>query len=446
MLTNPVIDHFRCPPLPPFEVRGSLSDSKGFFRFGNEAICYGRVAGNTSPGVNGHLFDASEHVCHEDGTVGLPFDAGETIDNLRYERYVNGSVGRRWVEQSWVKGIYYGLRPIMPVSLRKHLQQIYLRDWNRIAFPNWPVDRSADILLERLLVIAMKEIQIDRLPFIWFWPDGHKACAIMTHDVETAAGRDFCDHLMDIDDEFGIKASFQIVPEKRYEVPESFLESIRQRGFEINVQGLDHDGDLFADRQGFLKRAKRINEYSKKWDAQGFRSPILYRNNSWFRDLDFKYDMSVPNVARMEPQRGGCCTVLPYTLPGGTTELPVTVAEDYTLFNIIQDYSIALWKRQMRIIADGHGLMNFIIHPDYILNGRARPVYTALLHELLRLRTEESTWIPLPREVDRWWRARNEMTLVHNRDDWAIKGPESQRARFAYARLDGGRLAYELTT
>ena len=45
----------------------------------------------------------------------------------------------------------------------------------------------------------------------------------MTHDVETAAGRDFCQTLMDIDDSFGVKASFQVIPEERYRVDEEFL-------------------------------------------------------------------------------------------------------------------------------------------------------------------------------------------------------------------------------
>jgi hypothetical protein len=68
------------------------------------------------------------------------------------------------VEKTWIKDIYYRLRPLMPVSFRKHLQGIYLRNWEGIAFPNWPLDRSVDILHERLLHLAMTAAQIDRLP------------------------------------------------------------------------------------------------------------------------------------------------------------------------------------------------------------------------------------------------------------------------------------------
>jgi hypothetical protein len=28
--------------------------------------------------------------------------------------------------------------------------------------------------------------------------------------------------------------------------------------------------------------------------------------------LCFAYDMSIPNVAHLDPQRGGCCTIMPF--------------------------------------------------------------------------------------------------------------------------------------
>jgi hypothetical protein len=65
-----------------------------------------------------------------------------------------------------------------------------------------------------------------------------------------------------------------------------------------------------------MKHAKRINGYAEAFHARGFRSPSMYRNVDWFRDLNFSYDMSIPNVSRLDPQPGGCCTVMPYFLPG----------------------------------------------------------------------------------------------------------------------------------
>ena len=326
-------------------------------------ICYGQTTGNTSATVHKPLWDASQHVASQEWTIVLPFDLTQVVDSLRYERYVKQS-SQWWLEEQWVKNIYYLLRPLLPTSLRRHIQKLALGGWDTIPFPRWPVDRSVDTLFEKLLVLTMHTLHLDRMPFIWFWPEGHTACAMLTHDVETLAGRDFTGRLMDLDEAYGVKASFQIVPEQRYNVSPAYLDAIQERGFEVCVQGLNHDGRLFGNYEVFLRCAKKINHYAQQFGALGFRSPILYRKVEWFKALCFSYDMSMPNVAHLEPQRGGCCTVMPYFLPGGMLELPLTTTQDYSLFHILEAYSLALWRQQISIILDGHGLMSFLIHPD----------------------------------------------------------------------------------
>jgi hypothetical protein len=440
-----VEEYYRYAPIvPDFRSPRKSEGAEGFFRFGNDVICYGRSSEHAVfPSVNGHLFDSLNYVETRDSSIILPFDVDQIAENLRYERYGGFSGWQGWVQGSALRDVYYCLRPLLSVSIRKHLQKIYLRDWNKIPFPDWPVDRSVDRLFERLMVLALRQSGITRLPFIWFWPEGYNACAILTHDVETTAGRDFCSTIMDFDDAAGIKASFQIVPEKRYTVPVAYLQNIRDRGFEINVQGLNHDGNLFRHRLDFLKSAKQINRYAEEFGARGFRSPILYRNIDWFQDLGFSYDLSVPNVARLEPQRGGCCTVMPYFLPGGVVELPLTTTEDYSLFNVLNDYSTVLWNRQVEIILEGHGLMTFLIHPDYVMSGRAQDVFKELLEQINQLRADQNVWVTLPKEVDTWWRKRSEMRLLPAGSGWKIEGCGSDRAKLAYACLNGDSLSYE---
>ena len=170
---------------------------------------------------------------------------------------------------------------------------------------------------------------------------------------------------------------------------------------------------------------------------------MFYRNIDWLQELNFSYDMSVPNVARLEPQRGGCCTVMPYFLPSGMTELPLTTSEDYTVFHILGDYSTRLWKQQMAIIGEAHGLMSFLVHPDYVIAKRAQDVYRELL--------ERNCPVAI-----RPWRLGNAAgrsgSLVEGteRDEsdsdgqgWKIEGTGSGRAKIAYACLDGDRLVYE---
>jgi hypothetical protein len=281
-----------------------------------------------------------------------------------------------------------------------------------------------------------------RIPFIWFWPDGYSSCATMTHDVETVVGRDFCGTLMDLDDAFGIKASFQLIPEVRYEVSDEFLHTLRDRGFEINVHDFNHDGDLFLNREEFLRRVARINDYGRKFRSSGYRSGVLYRNLDWYEFFDCSYDMSVPNVGHLDPQRGGCCTTKPYFI-GKILEIPVVATQDYTLFHILRQYSMELWDHQIELILQQNGLISFIVHPDYLLEERARDVYTTLLCRLTQLREQSKMWIPLPRQLNDWWRSRTEMQLVRKEGStWRIQGPEAHRARVAFASLENGRVVY----
>src|ERR1700733_8052042 len=217
------------------------------------------------------------------------------------------------------------------------------------------------------------------------------------------------------------------------------MPSIRSRGFEVVVHDLNHDGHLYKTRKQFLERAAKINQYGKEYEAKGFRAGVLYRKQLWYDALDFEYDMSVPNVAHLDPQRGGCCTVMPYFLCN-LLELPVTATQDYTLFNILNDYSTSLWEQQIDIIMEKHGLISFVVHPDYIMGSRECSTYKALLDHLVRLREEKHVWITTPGDVNHWWRQRAEMRLIEGCDGWEIEGPGRERARIAHARENRGQL------
>lgn len=443
-MTNCLERYYRSPQRYfRFLAKGPLSNSNGYFQFGDSATCYGSYFGREpSRFPAGALHDALRDVVVEDGNIYLPFDPACVVDNLYREEYIGewrrGSI-------STLARMYYFIRPLLSVGVRRYLQRLHLRGWDKLPFPRWPVDCSVDNLFGQLMLLSLRASGVERIPFIWFWPDGAPSAAIMTHDVEATAGRDFCATLMDIDDSFGIKASFSVIPEERYAVEQNFLASIRDRGFEVVVHDLNHDGHLYRTREQFLKRAAKINAYGRQYGAEGFRAGVLYRKQVWYDALDFAYDMSVPNVAHLDPQRGGCCTVMPYFI-GNILELPVTAAQDYTLFNILNDYSIDLWKKQIDLITGKHGLISFIVHPDYVINSRARCIYEQLLNRLRELRKEKSIWFATPGEVNRWWRQRDEMELINNQQGWRIEGEGSERARLAYACEVDGRLSFSFET
>src|SRR6266478_2725695 len=438
------VDYYRCPEqFARFFLEGEPLRRLGHFRFGPEAICYGSIGkGAVHSSPDGELHDALNDAVVERGALRLPFDPDQVVNNLRFERYWGKSRRRSFLSGGLANKLYYLARPVLGVSVRRHLQKLRLADWRSIPFPRWPVDRTVEQVHETLLRLCVQANEGKEVPFIWFWPKGFPSWVVVTHDVEAVKGRDFCPVLMDVDENFGIKSSFQLVPEKRYPLSPSFIESIRSRGFEVNVHDLNHDGRLFASEAKFINRARRINQYGRAFGAQGFRSGALYRNLAWYNALEFSYDMSVPNAAHLDPQRGGCCTVMPYFI-GKILELPVTTTQDYSLFYILNQYSIDLWKSQIAEIMKHRGLASFIVHPDYIVESRARNTYISLLSYLIDLRSEGKIWIGLPREVNQWWRARSQMKLVRQGREWVIEGPEKDKARVAYAVLDGDRLAYK---
>lgn len=436
-----VVDYFRCPrEFARLALREGHRQGPGYFQFGEDAMCFGGCIDRIPPSrPEPPLPDLMGSVEAGEGEVRLPFDPAEVVDNLRRELYADewraGSSGL-------IAAAYYLIRPLLGVSLRKHLQKFHLRDWRKIAFPRWPVDCSVDDLMRQLLQFCVEAGPERRVPIIWFWPDGLSAAAVMTHDVEATAGRDFCSRLADVDERYGIRGSYQVIPEERYAVSAEFLDSLRKRGCEIAVHDLNHDGHLYKNREQFQRRAEKINSYLKEYRCEGFRAGVLYRKQIWFDALECAFDMSVPNVAHLDPQRGGCCTVMPYFI-GRLLEIPVTMAQDYTLFNILNDYSIELWKRQAEKVIARNGLMSFIAHPDYVIGAREMAVYEELLGYIATLGRERNVWIATPGEVNRWWRERAAMRLVERNGRWHIEGQGSERARVVWATADWGRLAFE---
>ena len=91
-----------------------------------------------------------------------------------------------------------------------------------------------------------------------------------------------------------------------------------------------------------------------------------------------------------------------------------------------------------------HGLLSFIVHPDYVTTDPERKVYEALLEDLAGLRRDKGIWIATPGEVNRWWRQRAKMKIVEDSQGLRIKGEGSDRARVAYATVVDGRLAFSV--
>lgn len=442
------LDHTKCPLwcAEHIDYDSSAQGAPGFFRLGDMRL-FGRTRnGFASPLCSQELQNLEESVSRTGNRIKLPFDPTALIDNLRFERYVGvGNSESRSVtdNKSLSRHIYYSLRPLFPVPVRRILQRIALKDWATIPFPSWPLDTTVEDLVSWLWRRILEVSGESEIPFIWFWPKSFQSCAIMTHDVETSAGQAFCRTMLDIERQFGIRSAFELVPEVRYTVSAQVLEEIRQAGSEVCVHGLNHDGRLFSSEEEFRRRAKLINQYAAKWGAKGFRSPVMYRNQNWYDAFEISYDMSLPNVAHLDPQRGGCCTIFPF-FSGNMLVLPLTTVQDYSLYHILGSDPMTMWREQMAAVTAKNGLVSFIIHPDYTIARDKQMLYRELLGLLKDYGDNNRTWLALPGEVDTWWRQRSKMSLVKQDGKWLVHGAGSDRAVVAYARLDGKNVTYVL--
>jgi hypothetical protein len=436
------LDYFRCPAgFATFQLADTKASGPhpGYFKFGAEVICYGTSSLESAEAPTGDLPDALKQVQRIGRRWKLPFDPSEVATNLRLERYTSRTEEAAW--KRVVREIYYFARPALPVALRRPLQRAWLKRGSTKSFPRWPVDCSVDQMFVKLMALAVQAAPGDCVPFIWFWPEAKSSCAIMTHDVETAAGLHFTAQLMDITESYGIRSSFQLIPDARYVVDTKTLSTMKERGFEVNVHDLKHDGHLYDTYHQFKSAASRINDFAIRFGSKGFRAGALYRNQEWFGEFRLSYDMSVPNVGHLDPQSGGCCTVMPYFI-GEVLEIPVTTTQDYSLFNILSTYSQDLWLEQIDRIMQQHGLISFIVHPDYLDCPAALEAYKTLLATLAQLKTDAALWICLPGEVDSWWRQRSQMTLMPHEGGWQITGDGAERACVAYATIQDDQIHY----
>ena len=254
-----------------------------------------------------------------------------------------------------LKDTYYRVKPFLPRRLQIALRRARARIILRVQGQVWPIDEKTA-----------------NPPKNWpGWPDGKRFAFVMTHDVETEVGRDRSVELMRLDQEFGIVSSFNFIPE-RYEVSRELRNHLESRGFEIAVHDLKHDGKLLQSRSEFIENAKSINRYLKDWKATGFRAGAMHHNLEWFHSLEIEYDASTFDCDPFEPQPDGAGTIFPFRVDPsdgngkGYVEMPYTLPQDFTLFVILKQESIDLWRKKLDWVASKGGMCLLITHPDYM--------------------------------------------------------------------------------
>jgi hypothetical protein len=363
----------------------------------------------------------------DDGGALLPFDPNEAIESFWTERYAEvGARGFTTRTASLAREGYYRARPLLPRDLQLRIRRSFSRLQRKTTFPRWPIEPAVDDLYRFLLGLAA-ELAQQPIPYLGLWPGDWKWAVVLTHDVERRGGYDRVDRLLEIELEEGYRSSWNFVPRNRYVVEPALLDKLRGEGFEIGVHGLLHDGRDLLPRT-FRQRLPAIRSYAERWQAVGFRSPATIRSARLIPLLGFDYDSSFPDTAPFEPQAGGCCTWLPYML-GNTVELPITLEQDHTLFDLFGHRDATHWVEKARFLRERGGMALMITHPDYAGNPYLIDAYRAFLREFA---ADESAWKPLPREVAAWWRRRAASSLEPIDDRWRIAGPAAAEGRVEF--------------
>jgi peptidoglycan/xylan/chitin deacetylase (PgdA/CDA1 family) len=291
--------------------------------------------------------------------------------------------------------LFYLVKPAVPRWLQIRLRRELARQKRARNAASWPID-------------PLSATPPEGWPG---WPSGKKFAFVLTHDVETAKGVELCRPLMKLEEELGVRSSFNFVPE-RYAVPPELRREMTSRGFEVGVHGLKHDGKLYSSREVFDERAARINGYLKEWKAVGFRSPSMQHNLDWIHALNIQYDLSTFDVDPFEPQSDGVGTIFPFVVEsneeGGHAyvEMPYTLPQDFTLFVILNERNPGIWNRKLDWVAEQGGMALVNVHPDYMRFDEGRPAldeYPAsfyrdfLCHAISR--HAGCYWHALPRDV-----------------------------------------------
>jgi peptidoglycan/xylan/chitin deacetylase (PgdA/CDA1 family) len=371
-----------------------------------------------------------------DPAVGTTRRGGSTsfdCAHYQHERYLGAT------RRSHALSAYYAIKPAIPRSVQLALRRRYARRQAARVFPAWPIEPILVDAFHDRLRATMRADGAARVPFVGFWPDGHRSGLVLTHDVEGEAGFANIGRLVEIEARHGFRSSWNFVAED-YSVPPEIFKRLRADGFEIGLHGIRHDGRLFQSRARFDADLPKIHRYLAAWSASGFRSPATHRRADWMHKLGCLYDSSYPDTDPFEPQPGGCCSILPF-LFGEVVELPITMVQDHTLWEILRQRTIEVWRRKATWIIANHGLVLVNTHPDYFVDEERFERYEELVAFLA---AQAGCWRALPADVATWWKEREQLRCERVGDSATVAGDDAGRASIWWAREHRDEIVIDL--
>ena len=287
--------------------------------------------------------------------------------------------------------LYYNyIRPVLPVECRKFV--------NKISRAH--IKLKANFIYDDVVQFIKENIDFEE-ECKTLYPNSSNCAIILTHDIDCEYGFKHIPDILEIDEEYGFKSSWNIVPYK-YKIDRGIIDLINNAGHEIGIHGYNHDGRLFSSRKIFIERLPYINKAIEEYNSVGFRSPMVHREILWMQKLNIKYDSSCFDYDPFQPFPDNTGLIWPFLI-GNFVELPYTIPQDYILFNVLKKKNIDIWINKTKWITENHGCIISLTHPAVIKDNN----YNFYKHYLEYLKDIKNSWKCLPREMAEWWIQRN---------------------------------------
>ncbi len=284
---------------------------------------------------------------------------------------------------------------------------------------------------------------MDPLPPGFRWPDGVRAAAMFTFDVdaeaamlgdhpETAGYLDVMAHqrygpkvavprLLRMLDRLGLRTTF-FIPGWVAETWPEVARSVRDAGHEIGHHGYLHESVRGADEateEGYLLRGLEALDSVLGLRPVGYRPPswdMNYRTPGLLAKHGFRYDSGLMDSDH--PYRLGTSAE-----PGAPSivELPVNWAlDDWNRWNYVPGYaaspilrpSVAVdaWGEELDALVEVGGLFSLTMHP--FVSGR--PGRAAAIEGLIeRAQSMDGVWVAAGDEIAAWVEGLDLPTVVH---------------------------------
>ena len=114
------------------------------------------------------------------------------------------------------------------------------------------------------------------------------------------------------------------------------------------------------------------------------------------------------------------------------------------MWEILREPGIDHWLDKSEWIMRRHGLINVIVHPDYVVDPHRLELYDSFLAFLA---AQSGGWHALPRDIALWWRQRDALTVVPGPDGRPqVAGTSDYKATVAYAHERDGHVVFDTTS